>query len=724
MTLFDFIRLIYRNGKMIAIVAISLAAFAYLFTRNQKNLFVSEAVIYTGIASGFNIESGGESKIDYHAINNAFDNLMSVIKSRVTLEEVSLRLLATHLHQTTPSFEIIGRDAFEELANNFPKSLKDKVMDTTVAKTYERLKVMYDSRNVYLNDLLDKGSHAYSIKTLKEISAKRNKSSDMIELAYVSSDPAIAKMTLDLMLSVFSRRYRGIKASETGDVVLYFQSELAKVKVNLVEAEDQLTQFRVKSRVINYVEQTKAIAFKKQNALEDYAMKKMNLKATQSALYQIEEKLKIREKLLSKNVDLLDKKNRLTEITATIAYSEANSDTTTNQIHLVAEQESLKKAIARDVELLFDYSNTREGIPSKQLLNDWLNNLIQLNKEQVNVNLYASRLAEIDADYDRMAPMGSTLSRLERAIDVFEREYLEVLHGLNMAKLRQQNIQMSSNLEVLDNPKFPREPLASKKKLIVIAAFLFGIIGTLSCLLTIEMLDQSLKNPDKAKKHTGLEVAGAFPIVNDTFNDKYEHAFDRTAQMFASKVSMQKQLRKDQKSNLILVTSTKGSEGKSFVTHALLSALKNQEENVCAIVPKKAHQENSPDNFFEYELTRHLSNVENINELVDQDLSSYTTIIMEIPAWVNAQIPFHLLRKACLSLWVTKSSDRWSASHGSMLEDLNKFSSHPPMLVINGIKAYFLDQIIGEVISKRNPIISWAKRVAKFEFSKVQFNAN
>ncbi|MFY0598781.1 MAG: hypothetical protein JXR03_03860 [Cyclobacteriaceae bacterium] len=719
MTLFDFIRLIYRNGRIISFVAASLAIFAFLFVRNQKNQYVSEAVIYTGIASGFSIESGEQSKSDYHAINNAFDNLMSVIKSRVTLEEVSLRLLATHLHQDKSSADIIGADALEALGNSFPSGLKEKVIDSSIISTYNKLRVLYEARNSYLHDLLEKGTSHYAIKSLKEIAAKRNKSSDMVELAYISSDPAIAKMTLDLMLEVFSRRYRGIKESETGDVVAYFQAELAKVKVNLVDAEDRLTAFRVKSRVINYVEQTKAIAFKKQNALEDYALKKMNLKATEAALLQLEDKLEIREKLLSKNVELLNKKNRLTAITSSIAYSEANADSSSNMQQLIAEQDFLKKEIATDVEMLFDFKNTREGIPSRQLLDDWLNNLIQLNKEQVNVKLYSSRLKELDAEYDRMAPMGSTISRLEREIDVFEREYLEVLHGLNMAKLRQQNIQMSSNLEILDNPKYPREPLSSKKKLIVIAAFLFGIIGTLSLLIAMEMLDKSLKTPKKAKLYSGLEIAGALPVTNDSLQAKYPEVLEKAQAMLANKVMMEKEFLGREKPTLILGVSTKGEEGKTHTLRALFNELKKLGERVCLIIPRVGDS-NDGDDIFSYELS-HLTLVKNLNTIVSHDLTDYDTILFEVPAWVNGQVPTHLIKQSSMALWVTKASDSWSVTHQSMLADFNKFSPTPPLLMINGIKPYNLDQIIGEVPSKRSALVTLVRRVVKFEFSSVQF---
>ncbi|MFT4738543.1 MAG: succinoglycan biosynthesis transport protein ExoP, partial [Paraglaciecola sp.] len=97
MSLFDFSRLLFRNINLLIATPLLIAAFIFLFTINQEKQYASSALVYTGIASGFNIESGAADKVDYHAVNNAFDNLISIIESKQTKEEVSIQLLARHL---------------------------------------------------------------------------------------------------------------------------------------------------------------------------------------------------------------------------------------------------------------------------------------------------------------------------------------------------------------------------------------------------------------------------------------------------------------------------------------------------------------------------------------------------------------------------------------------------------------------------------------------------
>jgi len=60
--------------------------------------------------------------------------------------------------------------------------------------------------------------------------------------------------------------------------------------------------------------------------------------------------------------------------------------------------------------------------------------------------------------------------RYERQISVAEQAYIEMKRALNQAKLRQQNLEMSSNMKVLDDPSYPIEALASKRKLLILAA--------------------------------------------------------------------------------------------------------------------------------------------------------------------------------------------------------------------------------------------------------------
>jgi uncharacterized protein involved in exopolysaccharide biosynthesis len=75
-----------------------------------------------------------------------------------------------------------------------------------------------------------------------------------------------------------------------------------------------------------------------------------------------------------------------------------------------------------------------------------------------------------------LTPAGATIKRLEREISVSEQGYLELLHGLNLAKLKLQDNEMSSNLKAIDPPFYPLSPNPTKRAINIAAAFIGGIL--------------------------------------------------------------------------------------------------------------------------------------------------------------------------------------------------------------------------------------------------------
>ncbi|WP_425390682.1 GumC family protein [Ekhidna sp.] len=711
MTLFDFLRLIYRNLKVLVLIPVLMAVSVYFLTDNLPKEYASESMIYTGIASGYNIESGEGDKVDYHATNNAFDNLLTIIKSRHTLEEVGLKLLAQHLHELGEDSRLTEETAYL-LSQKFPESSRDKYVAENEKKTFDLLRLRYAEGDKLLTQLIRKETTPYSVKTLNAVNAKRHKSSDMLILHYTSNDPWICQQSLVFLIEVFSRRYREVKEAETGDVVAYFEAELGKTKNKLNDAEDRLTEFRVKSQVINYGEQTKAIAIKKENAMEEYSNKKMKLKATEAALGEIESKLSIRDKLLAKNSELLDEKNRLVSLTGDLAKLETHDASDSLIMQKSNEIESVRDNIQRKVEEIFQFSNTKEGLPSRQLLTEWLDNIIQLNKEKVYVDLYSNRLEDLDSEYDRFAPMGSTIARLEREINVFEREYLEILHGLNMSKLRQQNIEMSSNLEVVDWPLMATDPLPSKRMILLIASFMFGLIAPLSIIIAADLLDHSLRSPAKAEAITGLEVAGALPVLNEKFNANYSDLLPKLAGQLASNLDLE-----DSSNRLITIFSALPGEGKSTVSGLLFNELKKRGSKVMMIKP--ATNEASEDDVFSY--TEFRQSRETIQELIGESVE-YTYKILELPAFSEGFIPTEFIHQSDISFMIGRGDRVWSRVHQNALRNYRKVcKNREPLLVVNGVKLYYLDQLLGEVPLKRVGLVRWIRKIVRFELTPSQF---
>ena len=95
MSIIEFIRLILKHLVLLIIVPLLLASMVILLTMNPSHEYSSQTILYTGLATGSSIEM--DKKFNYQATNTAFDNLINIIKSRETQEEVAIRLLALHL---------------------------------------------------------------------------------------------------------------------------------------------------------------------------------------------------------------------------------------------------------------------------------------------------------------------------------------------------------------------------------------------------------------------------------------------------------------------------------------------------------------------------------------------------------------------------------------------------------------------------------------------------
>ncbi len=713
MSLLEFGRIIYRNASYLLVIPILMGALIFAFTNNQKKQYASSALIYTGIASGFNIESGASDKVDYHAVNNAFDNLISIIESKQTVEEVLLRLLANHIYMVQ-SDKSIPFNYQKFLSSNLLETKQKTYYDSTgIEATYDNLNIALNKNDAALIKIIRGENGLYSGKLLNTLEVKRHKSSDMLKLYYTAEDPIICKQVVELVIEVFSHRYKAIKVAETSGVVAYFQAQLDLAKSKLIKAEDKLTVFRTGTRVINYGEQTKAIAIKKQNALEEYSNKKMNLLATKVALTEIENKLHIREDLLSKNSDLLEKRNRLTELVQQLARSQSSDNANGSQKKVSVEIEELKKGIQEDLEIVFSYSNSKEGLPNRQLLNQWLENVISLNRETANVSYYKQRLNELDAMYDNFAPLGSTLARLEREISVSEKEYLEILNGLNMSKLRQQNIQMSNQLETVDWPQLPTQALASKRKLLIAIGFLFGLLSVLTFLIAKALLDNTISTPSKAEKASKLELIGAFPLINGTLKTEYPNLLSRIKSLVITKLISDKT-----PSKLVAIFSTYEGEGKKTIANLLATELRDSGIEANIIQPEGENVQDE-ENIQTYVANSKLNQISSFKDLNIKQQNGLTILVL--PPMSNGKIPYELAKSADESIMIARADKSWSVAQTKVIKDWKKKVGKKPFLILNGVKTYNLEEFIGEIGTKHNFLVKWLRKVAKFELENSAF---
>lgn len=779
MKLVEFIKLLLKHKVILSIVPLFTAVIAIGLTKNAQKNYYSQTMLYTGLASGSSIEM--EKSFNYFAINIGFDNLINIINSRETQEEVAIRLLAQHLYLSEPNPKYISEAAFKDLKKIVPESLYDYVVKSNnvpaikmnaegIVNTipeqinkedYEQtvqnlMSLMNSDNDNFIYALLNYEQPYYSLEAIKEIKAQRVSNSDLLKLSYTIDDPGICQQTLAIFNEVCIKKYKNLKENGSDAVVKYFEAQLKKSQVNLKLREQKLLKFNQDYNIINYYEQSKAVAIVKEDMDVEYSRKKAELAGSVASAKKLEEKLDIQELVQAKSSVILDSKKKLGKLSYKYTMLEARSTGTEEEMNqlknLKTEIANLEEEIKINVEELYKYHNSVEGVPLDEMIPEWVDKVVETENIKAKLDVMGQRNIEFQKQYDIYAPAGANLKRLEREIGVAEQEYLEILHGLNLAKLKFQDTQLSSNLKAVDPPYFPLKPVPSKRKIIILALGVLSFILLLATILFMEFFDSTLKNIKIAKEKLGVPALGMMPKLFKT-NDDLDLAKIESRLMEFIMQNFNHLLKTKESTKVITLFSTGKNEGKTVIATNMARKLKEEGKSVLVLnfcTDKKnlnnqtkmywlhrflGYQDprndyslpflEEPNNYLTaseyqpYTVEKSFSETKNYQDLILDDIvksKEYDYVFVEIPSLLELTFPEELVSNSDLVLLVCRSNRLWSKADDSALNKIKELVNEKLQFIINGVEIKETETLLGELPKQRSEARKNIKNMLKFQF--------
>ena len=710
--LIHFIRLFQRNLKWMFALAILTSAVVFWFTRNTPKEYQSETEIFTGITSGLSIENVDGGKTDFFASNNAFDNLINIIQSRQTLQEVGMRLLANHLMVKEPSLEVISQESFDQLNEWINAETKAKlVVPGDTEATYQNILTWY--KNEFYTDavgmVFNSGASPYSHKSIKNITVMRVQNSDLLRISYLWTDPAIAQQTLEILNHVFIRMVADIKVAQTNDIVAYFRKQVSMANDRLSVAEEKLKIFKTENRVINYGEQTKSIAMMKEYMEDEYQKEIAALASEEAAVRKLETQLSVNKEMLKYSENLLSKRQTLADINSKIAVLEVYLNDEETLSSLKNEAAKLKAEMSNDLLSRMEYSRTTEGVPVTRILEEWLDNTLALDRTKARIKVYENRKVYFNDLYDEFSVIGSTIGKIEREISIEEKNYLELLHSLNLALMRMSSETLASDgLQVTVAPFFPLSPLPSKRMLLVMLSFILTFALPFVWAVAKDLLDLSIKSGVRLAKYSGAPHIGSLPQERLVTNLKSVDADKFTSQylrLIWSKIENQKG-ESTKKPLVVNVMSLRKTEGKSYAAAKLAQELQKQGLNVYNLTTGQGG----------YEVNEKLNQVSKLEELTSEPLEDYDVVLVEIPALVDEPYSKNLLKTSHVNIVVTWAGRIWGDADNRKLSELQDQENAPLQMLLNGADLDEMETMLGELPKKRSALRTYLKRFVQLQF--------
>jgi len=727
-----FIRLLFRHIVILITLPILLVVMVFFITKDQPKIYSTSTRVYTGIATGSSIVSMESSKLDLFATNAAFDNLINIIRLRTTMEEVGIELLATHLMLEKPIPSLISAKSFNDLMKIVPDDVKKLVVANNLEATVKNLTDFKNSSyDNFIYELLNYDHPHYSTTKIEaKLKVRRVQSSDLIEITYESSDPGICKTTLDILCERFIDNYTNIKVNQSDAVVQYFETQITQATQKLNEAENELLDFNRSNSIINYYEQTRHIAAEKELFNNRHLEIKLANAGAARVIEVLENKMSMREKQRITNERISGLRNELAQVNLDIAMRTFEDQAEDEDEQILIEELGNLRTRAYEIEQelrtavgeQYYIDNSTEGVPTETVLAEWVDKVAQYESTKAQLVVADAQNIEFQRLFASYAPLGATMKRLERKIDVAEKEYLSLLHSLGVAKLKQQNVELNSNLKIVAEPLFPLVAKPSKRKYLLAIALMIGFLIPAFVIILLEFLDRNIKSQARAKEFIGLNVAALFPnLAHANRKIDIQAIKEHSLQIIARRLILNAEKKdKKERPETNLVFSNLEGEGKTTLVLLLIEELSKIGYSVLFLTYNDTKQVEGVD-IKKFTMDNSFHKTEKIEDLninfQGTNLSTYDYIFIELPGIRNHSYPINLFKNTDNSFIVTRANRAWTKADKYALNDiLEQCGDKHPHVLLNGVEFQQMEDVVGDLPRKRSAFRQKMKDIFRLQF--------
>lgn len=589
-----FLNILLRRKWLILTVAIVAAATALFFVHRADEKFKASAVMSTGIIDVTPDLSKETPWVQQFFVDMGLGKLQEFMTSQRNVVFLSYRLLAHDLDADTLGtdrpFRILDAETWAEIPfstseiEDFKYHIKGKV---------DSLKYTLDNPKMehIFHDLSQAYGYDYENLMKNNIAISRKGETDLLTVEFISENPLLSAYATNQFCKDFLKNYQFVQQEDEVSSVGFLSDQMDEKKrqldslrgviriyqssKNLADLEGQrnaaITQNReIENQLIEYKQKKKSL---EKSIIEvkryitdtrdqldgDAGIVLVNNQAVSNMNKQIE---KLQEKYfeggmkdekLAKQIEITQK-NRDAAIER---LAKATPDSEEDQV-----QQRLEKLLARKVDLEIDYNETIAGIEKTE-----------------------DKLAQLSVSRGDFVYNEAYLKDLNQEVKLAEHQYELMFTEYSKEKLNFDNSILP--VKIFEHAQIPEK--SEPKMRAIISAFSGIVGGTLASVVIflLAFLDYSVNTPHKFRKFTNLKLIESFNKIktknlnfNQLFNTNGENA---SLGHFKEAIRNLRYAIESQSGNVVLFSSTKPEEGKTFLILALAHAFRVKKKKVLLI---------------------------------------------------------------------------------------------------------------------------------------------
>lgn len=557
-----FLKYVWRYKWLVILIPLVCGVITFMALRNMPKDYVSMAQLSTGI-SDRSQEILSQGNLDYYRVSQQFANLIESIKSKRSLNQMSLKLMIHDL--SDPS------KAFKELSEPL-LALTDAQRKEVIQLYQEKLQrsefvVPVDTGKYPLFAYLK--SMGYNDEQLgKNIGVNRHGDTDFINIDFQSESPHLSTYFVNTLAEDFIRYYQSSTSTSEATSMALLDSILIDRQQNLAQKQDLLRNYKAAAGVVNPNAQGEILA--KQIA---------DLETQQTQIYS---------RIASLEVTITDLNSRIDNPN----NADFNPGSNANNQRLVRVLDDLKAARNNNApqRTIDSLESIRSALLSTQssvagsnsqtlranMINDRVKAQTELAAERGKINTIERRIAALRGQYFSIAPADAQIQSLSKDVEIASKEYEDAKNRYDQASVS--NV-AGLKLKIVQHG-YPGLPQSSKKIIFLGASGVGSGAICLAALFFMFLLDKKVESSQQLEERTGKKVIGSINYIanedkdlrNIWDNPNHDPSYGVYQELIrALRFEITNKILVDGH-KVLGVTSLRPGEGKTFLTSSLAYA--------------------------------------------------------------------------------------------------------------------------------------------------------
>lgn len=558
-------KVLWRKLWILLSIPLIAAFAAYLFTMDQPDTYVSKAQLATGFTINDQVQLT-EEKFNSREADIKFSNLMSTMKAGLAINLTSFRLLLHDLDPANIPFHRADPAAFKPTADEIAKA-REVVSDKL--RRFSPL-TSTDPEFELINEFLI--AYGYNYNDIKDnLTIERIPNTDYIDVFMASDNPRLSALGANAFCEEFLRYNESLKLERTNESVEFLKDLVDKKRQELDRKQEAQKMFKANNNVFN-LEGESGRKMGQLSVLEAQAAStRSNINRLELQVRNLKEEIRklSAPATSSSNQRILELMARINDVNARYITGGSGNQILLDSLNLLREELRMEQDNSMRQGAL-----ATAGYTVADLQRQLSEKEIELEVQRDDLRNTQAAMRGIDQSFSGYANKEAELSTIQKEVELATEEYKLALDKYNEAKNRQLS---SNNLRMVLRATPPVNPEPGIRLVIIGLAGFVSFIFCVMVLAGMELLDGSIRTPERFKRMANLPMAGVINRI-DSRNFNIRTYFNQQngseeTEMFKSLLRKFRHEIESMNGKVILFTSPKRRDGKTFVMFSLSYAL-------------------------------------------------------------------------------------------------------------------------------------------------------